>query len=73
MDIHVGDDPPAVRVVLQVVQHPVHLVELAFGVLVPDPHLVTVRFTDGTVFIGPTVPYVAVQVPDIVGLLLPYP
>ena len=73
MHIDVRHDPPAVRVVLQVVDHPVHLVHHALFVLVLHLHLVSVGFSDGTVGIRPTVPDVAVQVMDIAGLLLPDP
>ena len=62
VDIHVGDDPAAVRIVLQVVQHPVHLVELTLRIFVFYPHLITICFADRSAFIRPTVPYVAVQI-----------
>ena len=73
MVIEVGHDPPGGRVVLQVIEHPVHLVEHPLGVLVLHPQLIAVGLADGAVFIGPGVPDMAVQVVDVVGLLLPDP
>ena len=58
---------------LKVINHPVHLVKFALGVLVPDGQLITVSFADGAVFICPLIPDVAVEIVDIVGFLLPDP
>ena len=73
MVIEVGHDPPGVWVVLQIVEHPVHLVEHPFGILVLDSQLIAVGLADGAVLIGPGVPDMAGEVVDVVGLLLPDP
>ena len=57
----------------QVVDHPVHLVELPLGVLVLHPQLVAVGLADGAALVGPLVPDMAVELVDVVGLLLPDP
>ena len=58
---------------LQIPQNLVHLVHVPLRVVVLHPQLVTVGLADGAVLIRPGVPHVAVQVMDIVGLLLPDP
>ena len=60
-------------VVLQVVDHPVNLIEHALLVLVLDAQLVAVSLADGAVLPHPFVPDVAAQICDTVGLFLPYP
>ena len=57
----------------RLVQHPVHLVHVALGIVVLHAQLIAVGLADGAVFIRPLVPDVGTQVPDVVGLLLPDP
>ena len=71
--VEAGEDAPGGGVVLQIVEHPVHLVHLPLGVLVLDPQLVAVGLADGAVPVGPGVPDVGVEVADVVGLPLPDP
>ena len=71
--IDIGQDPPGSRVVLQIVEHPVHLVKHPLFVLVLDPQLVAVGLADGAVRTGPLIPDMAAQVRDPVGFLLPDP
>ena len=54
-------------------ENPVHLVKIPLLIVVLDAQLVTVGLADGAVLIRPGIPDVAVQVMDVVGLLLPYP
>ena len=71
--VEIGQDTPGGRVMLQVVEHPVHLVELPLGVAVLHPQLVAVGLSDTAAPVGPGVPDVAVQIMDIVGFFLPDP
>ena len=71
--VDIGQDAAAGGVVLQVVQHPVHLVHLPLGILVLHRQLIAVGLADGAVLVRPAVPDVAPQVVDVVGLLLPDP
>ena len=71
--VKTGEDAAGGGVVLQVIQHPVHLVHLPFGILVLDGELIAIGLADGAVRIRPLIPDVAVQVVDVVGLLLPDP
>ena len=59
--------------VLEVEQHSVHLVELALGIDVLNAQLIAVRLTDGAVLIRPAVPDMALEIMDIIALLLPDP
>ena len=58
---------------LQVIQHAVHLVEHALGVLVLHAQLIAVGLADGAGLIRPLIPDVPAQVVDVVRLLLPDP
>ena len=58
---------------LEVIQHAVHLIELALGIDVLLGQLIAVGLADGTRLVGPAVPDVAVEVVDVVGLFLPDP
>ena len=60
-------------VVLQIVKHPVYLVELALAVFMLYAELIAVSLAYAAVFVRPLVPYVRVKVADVVALLLPYP
>ena len=73
MHINVGHDAAGKRIVFQIVDYPVHLVHHAFLILVLDSELIAVCLADGAVLIRPFIPDVAVQVMNVVGLLLPYP
>ena len=73
MHIQIGHDPSAEWIILQVIQHPIHLVHHALFVLMLHPHLIPIGLSDRTVFIRPFIPDMAVKVMDVVGLLLPYP
>ena len=71
--VDVRQNPAGGGVVLQIVDHPVNLVEHAFLVLVPDAQLVAVGLADGAVLSHPFVPDMAAQVCDAVRLFLPDP
>ena len=71
--IQAGEDAAGGGVVLQIPQHLVHLVHVPLGIVVLHPQLIAVRLADGARLIRPGIPDVAVQVMDIVGLLLPDP
>ena len=71
--VNVGEYPAAGGIVFKVVEHPVHLVELALAVLVFYAELVAVRFAYTAVFVRPLVPDMGMEVMDVVALLLPYP
>ena len=71
--VDIRQDAAAGRVVLQVVQHPVHLVHLPLGILMLHRQLIAVGLADGAVLIGPAVPDMPAEIMDVVGLLLPYP
>ena len=71
--VNVGQNTAGRRIVLQIVDHPVHLVEHTFFVLVFHTQLIAVSLADGAVFAGPLVPHMAAQVCNPVGLLLPDP
>ena len=71
--VDAGEDPPGGGVVLQIIQHPVHLVKHAFLILVLDSQLIAVGLADGSVRSCPLIPHMAAQIFDPVGLLLPDP
>ena len=71
--INIRQDAAGGRVVLQVVEHAVHLVEFTLGILVLDAELVAVGLADRAGLVGPLIPDVAAQVVDVVRLLLPDP
>ena len=71
--VNIREDAAAGRVVLQVVEHPIHLIHVPLGVVVLYGELVAVGLADGAVFVGPAVPNVATEVVNIIGLLLPDP
>ena len=73
MIVGVGHDTAAVRVVIQVVQHLVHLIEISLGVVVLHAELIAVRLADGAVFVRPGVPDMGRKVSHTVGFLLVYP
>ena len=73
MDINIGHDTPAEGIVLQVIDDPVHLIHHPFLILMLYAQLVTVGFADGAVLVGPLIPDMAVQIMDVIGLLLPDP
>ena len=63
--INIRQDAAGGGVVLQVVEHAVHLVEFALGILVLDAELIAIGLADGAGFIGPGVPYMAVQIVNV--------
>lgn len=63
--VKVGQDPTGAGVVLQVIKDPVHLIEHALLVLMLDAHLIAIGLADGAGFIGPGVPYMAVQIVNV--------
>ena len=71
--VDVGENAAGGGIVLQVVQHPVHLVHVALGIVVLHAQLIAVGLADGAGLVGPGVPDFGVQVVDVVGLLLPDP
>ena len=60
MHIDIGHDPAAEGIVLQIVDHAVHLIHHAFLILMLHLHLIAVCLTDRAVFICPLIPDVAV-------------
>ena len=68
--IRVGHDAATVRCVLKIVQHSVHLVEIALGIMALLANLVPVGLADGAGLVGPLIPNMAVEVMDVIGLLL---
>ena len=58
--IEVRENAPGGGVVLQIIQHPVHLVKLPLGIGVLLPQLIAVGLADGTGAICPGVPDVTV-------------
>ena len=73
MDVNICHDPAAERIVFQVIDHTIHLIHHAFLILMLHTQLIAVGLADGTVFIRPLIPDVAVKIVNIVGLLLPDP
>ena len=73
MNIDVGQNPPAVRIVLQIIDNTVYLIHHSFLILMFHSHLISVRLSDGSVFICPAVPDMRFQVMDVVGFALPDP
>ena len=68
--INIRQDAAGGRVVLQVVEHAVHLVEFTLGILVLDAELVAVGLADRAGLVGPLVPNMAVEIMHVIGLLL---
>ena len=73
MYIQIRHDSPAVRIILQIVNHPVRLIHHSLFILMFHTHLVSVCFPDRSIFIRPAVPDMTPEFIDIVGLLLPDP
>ena len=71
--VDIGHDAAGGGVVLQVVEHPVHLVHVPLGIVVFHGELIAVGLADRAGLVGPLVPDVGVQVVNVVGLLLPDP
>ena len=71
--IDIGHDAPGGGVVLEIIEHPVHLVHLPLGIAVLDGELVAVGLADGAGLVRPLVPDVGIGVMDVVGFLLPDP
>ena len=69
---HIGvrHNAAAVRRMLQVIQHAVHLVKVALGIMALLPNLVAVSLADGAGLVGPLIPNMAVEVMHVIGLLL---
>ena len=71
--IDIGHNAAGSRVVLQIVEHTVHLIHVPLGVVVLHGKLIAVGLADGASLVSPLVPDFRVQVMDVVGLLLPDP
>ena len=71
--VEVGHDAAGRGVVFQVVEHPVHLIELPFLVNCLFGELIAVRLADGAALVRPAVPDVRIEIADVVALLLPDP
>ena len=71
--VDIRQDAAAGGVVLQVIQHAIHLIHLPLRVPVLHRQLVAVGLADGAALVRPAVPDVSPQVVDVVGLLLPDP
>ena len=69
---HIGvrHNAAAVRRVLKVVQHAVHLVKVTLGIMALLANLIPVGLADGTSLVGPLIPDMAVEVMHVIGLLL---
>ena len=73
MHVNVRHDAAAEGIVLQVVEHAIHLIHHAFLVLMLHAELISIGLADGAVRVRPLIPNVAVQIMNVVGLLLPDP
>ena len=73
MIVDIRHDAAAVRIVLQVKENTVDLIEHPLFVFMLNAHLITVSLADGTVRIRPLVPDMRMKIMDIVGLSLPDP
>ena len=71
--VDIRQDAAGGGVVLQVIEHAVHLVEFALGILVLYAELIAVGLADRAGLVGPLIPDMAAQVVDVVRLLLPDP
>lgn len=71
--IDVGHDSSGMRIVLQIEEDSVYLIEFTFRIDGFLSKLVAVGLTDASVFIGPGIPYVGMKVMDVVALFLPDP
>ena len=68
--VRVGHDAATVRRMLKVVQHAIHLVKVALGIMALLANLIPIGLADGTGLVGPLIPNMAVEVMDVIGLLL---
>ena len=68
--IHVRHDAPRVRRVREVVEHAVHLVEVALGIVRLLRDLIAIRLADGTGLVGPLIPDMRVEIVDVVRFTL---
>ena len=59
MHVNIGHDAAAEGIVLQIVDHTIHLIHHALFILMFHTHLVTVGLTDGTIRIRPFIPDMA--------------
>ena len=73
MHIEVRQDPPAERIVSEVIEHTVGLIKQSLLIDMLHAHLVAICFPDGTVLIRPLIPDVAVEIMHVVRLPLPDP
>ena len=73
MYINIRHDPSAVRIILQIIDHTVYLIEHSLLVLMFYGHLVSIGFSNRSIFICPAVPDMTVQIMNVVRFLLPYP
>ena len=73
MYINIRHNPAAVGIILQIVNHPVHLVHHPLTVLMLYAHLIPVSLPNRTFLVSPAVPNMAVQLINIIRLLLPDP
>ena len=69
---HIGvrHNAATVRRVLKVVQHAVHLIEVALGIVALLANLIAVGLADRTGLVSPFIPDMAVEVMHVIGLLL---
>ena len=71
--VEVGHNAAAGRVVLQLPDYPIHLIHIALRVVVLHPQLIAVGLADSALVVSPGIPYVAAQLVNVVGFLLPDP
>ena len=73
MHINIRHNTAAEGIVLQIIDHPVHLIHHPLFVLMLHTHLITVSLANRTTLVCPFIPDMAVQIIHIVGFALPYP
>ena len=70
MYIRIGDNSAAERIVLQVIQHPIHLIHHAFLIPALYSDLIAIGLSNGTGLVSPLVPHMTVQIMNISGFFL---
>ena len=73
MHINICHNSTAEWIVFQIIDNSVYLIHHAFFILMFHSKLISVCFTDRTIFICPAIPDMAVKIMDVIGFLLPDP
>ena len=71
--IHICHHTTTVWIMFQIINQAIHLVKHTFFVLVFYTHLISVSFSDRTIFICPAIPDMTFQIMYIIGFFLPDP